>query len=76
MTRGVKNWAFKDVKKFLAKYGFQQTGVRSSHHYFDGVVKNEIRKVTVPNWKNKALKPRTMNQIIKDSGIDKGEWIN
>lgn len=76
MPNGINNWTYSDVKKFLSKRNFVLARSKGSHHHFRGYV-GEIRLVTVPfHGKNESIKPRTMNAIITQSGIQKDEWLS
>ena len=75
MPNGIKNWTYQDVKRFLVKHNFQYSYARGSHHYYIGYV-DYVRIVTVPfHGKKKSIKPRTMNSVIKQSGIERDEWL-
>lgn len=75
MPKGIRNWTYRDVKEFLIKHNFQYHYANGSHHYYVGHIRH-IRIVTVPfHGKNKSIKPRTMNSIITQSGIEKSEWF-
>ena len=67
----LRNWTFRDVRKFLHKNGFHLERKRGSHFHF---VKNEKHPVTVQNHGNKSIPIGTMNSIIRQSGIPKEEW--
>ena len=76
MPNGINNWTYSDVKKFLSKRNFVLVRSKGSHHHFRGVINREIRLVTIPfHGKNNAIKPRTMNAIITQSGISKDKWL-
>ena len=75
MPNGINNWTYSDVKKFLNKRNFTLVRKKGSHHHYRGY-DGQIRLVTVPfHGKNEAIRPRTMNSIIAQSGIDKKEWL-
>ena len=76
MPRGILNWSFGDVVDFLRERGFVLNYTNASHYYYVGHVNKVYRQVCVPFHGNRAIKPRTMNGIILQSGIDKKEWIN
>ena len=76
MPRGVFNWTFKDVEKFLRDHGFSLIRIEASHHHFLRVSKGKSFMVQVQfHGNNVALKPRTLNGIILQSGISKKEWL-
>lgn len=77
MPRGIQNWTFKEVEKFLFSYNFQYKYSNGSHRYYYGSINKSIKIVTVPfHGKNKSIKPKTMSSIIKQSGIKKENWLN
>ena len=69
MPRGVFNWTFDDVVRFLKDSNFAHAHTEGSHFYYIGKYGGQLRQVTVPFHGSRALKPRTMNGIIKQSGI-------
>lgn len=75
MPRGIKNWNYRQVKKFLEDNHFVLTHTRGSHHYFGGNIDSVPRMVTVPFHGKKSIAPRTMSSIIAQSGIDKKVWF-
>ena len=75
MPNGINNWTYKDVATFLKKRGFNLSRVKGSHHHYYGFYDKKLRVVTVPYHTKKAIVPRTMNSIIKQSGISKKEWV-
>lgn len=75
MTRGIHNWRYIDVVAFLRKRGFTLERSRGSHHYYTRVISNEVYTVTVQFHGSKAIGPRIMNSIIRQSGIPKKEWF-
>jgi len=76
MPSGIKNWTYKKVVQFLKDNGFQLNYTKGSHFYFVGYVNKIYRQVCVPFHGKSTIKPRTMNGIIKQSGIDKKDWYN
>ncbi len=75
MPNRIKNWNYKEVKKFLENNSFILINTRGSHHYFSGNIDNLPRMVTVPFHGSSAILPRTMNSIISQSGIKKDIWF-
>jgi predicted RNA binding protein YcfA (HicA-like mRNA interferase family) len=73
MTRGLFNWTFYDVKKFLEEHGFVRYHTEGSHYYFVG---NKGRVVQVPFHGSKVLKVRTLKGIMRQSGISVDVWRN
>jgi len=72
MPRRLFNWTFTDIVKFLEKHDFVLGHVEGSHYYYVGP---HARVVQVPFHGSKALKPRTLKGIIKQSGISKDVWL-
>jgi len=69
------NWAFDDVVRFLRDHRFTLNYTSGSHYYYVGHFGGQFRQVHVQFHGAKALKPRTMNGVIKQSGIPKREWL-
>lgn len=76
MPRGINNWSFADVKRFLSDYNFRLSHVEGSHYFYIGSVKGKMHQICVPFHSNKAIHPKTMKSIINQSGIDKSEWVD
>jgi len=72
MPKRLFNWTFTDVEKFLRKNGFSLGNVKGSHYYYVG---SKSRIVQVPFHGSKALKPRTLKGIIRQSGISQDIWL-
>lgn len=75
MTRGVFNWTYKDVVAFLKANDFSLNHTDSSHHYYVKYTPNKIYQVEVPYHGNKVFKPRTLNSMILQSGIERKIWL-
>ena len=75
MTRGVFNWTFDDVVRFLKAHGFTLTHVKGSHYFYAGRYAGQFRQVSIPFHGKTVLVPRTMKSIITQSGIPKNLWI-
>lgn len=71
MTRGLFNWTFNDVVKFLKENNFTHVNIEGSHYYYLGKGGGGTHLVQVPFHGTKALKPRTLKAIILQSGIAK-----
>ena len=71
MPRGLYNWTFSDVAKFLEKNGFVYGHTEGSHYYYV----SGVFIVQVPFHGRKALKPRTLKGIIRQSGISQNIWL-
>jgi len=76
MTRGVFNWSFNDVVSFLKDYHFSLNHVEGSHYFYVGFVGGELKQVCVPFHGSRSIDPKTLNGIIRQSGISKKEWLN
>ena len=76
MLKSLHNWTAQDVVKFLRKYGFQNTHIRGSHHYYSCRYEGKDRQVSVPFHGKKTIKARTLNSIMSQSGISKHKWLN
>ena len=75
MPKGLFNWKFSNVEKFLKENYFVITHTRGSHFYFLGQYGGEIRNVCVPFHGSKIIKTKTLKSIIFQSGIPKEKWI-
>jgi len=76
MPRGIHNWKFIDVKKFLSDYNFRLSHVEGSHYFYIGSTKGQMRNICVPYHGNKSLHPKTMKSIINQSVIPRSEWAD
>ena len=74
MTKGVFNWTFNDVVKFLKSNGFRHIGTTASHYHYTAVIGGMTRLVQVPFHGQTAIKPRTLKSIVAQSGIPMKEW--
>jgi len=77
MPRRLFNWTFADVDKFLKEHGFRidHTHTDGSHYYYHGYVGGILHVVHVPFHGSKSIKPKTIKDIITQSGILKEEWL-
>ncbi len=76
MPRGLHNWTFKQVVKFLKSNNFIQSHVIGSHFHYIKSENGKIFSVQVPFHGNKAIRPRTLQTIILQSGIPKTSWLS
>ena len=76
MPRGLNNWTFADIKRFLCDYGFQCSHIEGSHYFYIGSHGGITRQVCVPFHGAKAIHPKTMKAIINQSGIPLKEWLD
>lgn len=75
MARGLNNWTFADVKSFLSEHGFRYSYTKGSHYFYVGAHDNKARQVCVPLHGSKALHPKVMKSIIRQSGISQDKWL-
>jgi predicted RNA binding protein YcfA (HicA-like mRNA interferase family) len=75
MSRGVNNWTAEDVMRFLKDYHFFHNYTRGSHMYYVGHYAGSLRQVSIPFHGSRAIKPRTLKSIIRQSGIPQEEWL-
>ena len=76
MPNGILNWTFRDVENFLKEHSFYLNHITGSHYFYIGHVDGVMRQVCLPMHGSLALKPRTMNGIIAQSGISKKKWFD
>jgi len=76
MTRGKSNWTFNDVERFLKKHGFVLHHTRGSHYYYRGFASGQLHMTHVQYHGSKAIHPKTLGSIIKQSGIPEKEWLD
>jgi predicted RNA binding protein YcfA (HicA-like mRNA interferase family) len=76
MPRGKFNWTFKDIERFLKANGFVLHHVRGSHHYYRGFIDGQLRMTHVEYHGSGSIPPKTLESIIKQSGIPKDDWLN
>ena len=74
MPNGLKNWRYKDVTNFLKKNGFElDHQIPGSHEFWIDASKENVVNVNKPK---KTYPQRTLETIIRQSGIDKKKWRN
>ena len=72
MPKGLFNWDEKDVIQFLKDHGFGFYEPRKGSHY---AYKNlETQKVVEINIPKNSFTPRTLETMIRQSGLDKNHW--
>lgn len=76
MPRGISNWSYKDVKRFLElhDYAFHKD-VDGSHEYW--ISPSKLCIVDVNFHGAKSYPERTLESMIRDSekcGLDKKHW--
>ncbi|MFA5747199.1 MAG: type II toxin-antitoxin system HicA family toxin [Candidatus Paceibacterota bacterium] len=75
MPKGFYNWTAEDIIRLLKAYGFNLNHTRGSHYYYVARVSGSFRQVCVPFHGSRAIKPRTLKAIIRQSGIPKERWM-
>ena len=78
MPRGLNNWTYKDLEKFLRSQKFQYSEKRSSngsHRYFfkktsKGEVMVDVNYITG----SETYRLRTLETMVRQSCIPKKEW--
>lgn len=75
MPRGLFNWTFHDVVRFLKERNFSLNYTKGSHFFYVGNYRGKFRQVTVQFHGTTPLKPRTLKGIIRQSGIPQEEWL-
>jgi len=78
MPRGLNNWKYRAIEKFLVKHGFRyrtEYNSGSSYRYFINI---ETNKVVVLHYhgKNEEKGPDVLKSVIEQSGIPRREWRN
>ncbi|MFH0803946.1 MAG: type II toxin-antitoxin system HicA family toxin [Candidatus Tagabacteria bacterium] len=76
MPRGYYNWTFNDIVRFLKDYNFSMNHIEGSHYFYVGHYAGSFRQVCVPFHGSRAISPKTLKGIIRQSGISKEKWIN
>jgi len=72
MPNGLSNWSERDVVNFLKEKGFVFCEVRKGSHYaYINRTTNRIVEISIPK---DAYTPRTLETMIRQSGIPKEEW--
>ena len=76
MARGLRGWTYKDVVKFLKKKGFYFYEHREgSHEAWINLELETIVEIQFHGDKTTIVQ-RTLETMIRQSGISKGEWRN
>ena len=71
MPRGLFNWSERNVTDFLKENGFIFCEFRKGSHYaYINKEKNRIVEIS----KSDGYPPRTLETMIRQSGIDKNTW--
>ena len=76
MPRGIHNWTYADVARFLKKHDFTLHRTKGSHHIFVRDTDDVVWTVVVPYHGRKGvIKPGTFKSIVAQSGIPLEEWV-
>jgi len=75
MSRGINNWTFNKISKFLLNQDFSLSHTKGSHYFYTKITNDSKKIVCIPRHNNKTIHPTTFNSIIKQSGIDKKTWL-
>jgi len=76
MPKSLYNWTAEDVVRFLKVRSFYLNYAKGSHYFYVGYAAGAFRQVCIPFHGSKALKPRTLKGIIRQSGVPRSEWLN
>lgn len=75
MPRGLSNWSYKDVTKFLKEKEFVFCEQKEGSH--EAWISKDNKFVVIINFHvGKSYPPRTLETMIRQSGISKKEWRN
>lgn len=74
MPRGKHNWTFNDVESFLKQHKFTLDHVKGSHYYFVAFRSGKFWMTHVQYHGSRSLHPKTLNSIIRQSGLSPEEW--
>lgn len=72
MPNGLSNWREKDVAAFLSEHGFRFYEMRKGSHY--AYINKEAGRIVEINIPNDAYPIKTLETMIRQSGISKKEW--
>lgn len=72
MPNGLSNWSERDVVDFLKEHGFVFYELRKGSHY--AYINKTTMKVVEINVPKDSYVPRTLETMIRQSGLDKKEW--
>jgi len=75
MPRGLRNWTYRDVTAFLKEKGFSFYENRKGSH--EAWINKDINKVVEIDFhREKSFPPRTLETMIRQSGILKRDWFD
>jgi predicted RNA binding protein YcfA (HicA-like mRNA interferase family) len=77
MPRRLRNWSYKDVTAFLRENGFGfLKELKGSHQaWIKRGIDGERDTVVELNFTHHSYPQGTLKMIIRQSGIEKGEWF-
>ena len=70
--RGLNNWTYKNVTKFLKEHGFALVEQKRGSH--ENWLSEDKKYIVDVNFRRDEFPIRTLTSMIEDSGIDKKEW--
>jgi predicted RNA binding protein YcfA (HicA-like mRNA interferase family) len=73
MPNGLFNWTYRDVTAFLKEHGFEFFEERAGSHeaWFN---KKTNRVVELQFHAKASFRPKTLESMIRQSGIEKKAW--
>ena len=74
MPNGLKNWTYKDLTKFLKDNGFVFSHQKDGSHEAYIAETDKIIRVVDVNKTKKSYPLRTLETMIRQSGLDKKAW--
>lgn len=72
MPNGLSNWGERDVVDFLKEHGFQFYENRKGSHY--AYINKTTSNVVEINIPKDSYVPRTLETMIRQSGLSKSVW--
>lgn len=76
MPRGIFNWTYADVSRFLKKHDFSHERTSGSHHIYVRELDDVVYTVVVPfHGRKSVIRPGTFKSIVRQSGIPLEEWL-
>jgi predicted RNA binding protein YcfA (HicA-like mRNA interferase family) len=73
MPRGLRNWIYRDLVNFLKTNNFKLYKQKEGSH--EAWINFETEKIVEINFHtSKSFPPRTLETMIRQSGIPKKEW--
>jgi len=74
MPKGLSNWSYKNIIEFLTENGFEFHEERKGSH--EAWINPNTQKIVEINYhgKNGTYSERTLETMIRQSGLDKKVW--